>query len=247
MDAIAGEFNVCDRTVWERMRRSGFNARAWLQTERERIARETYPAHEAGESILSISARTGVDRGTLTRTMRRLGLLVRDCSAAQRARMSKLTAAERRANVAAANFVARVREIPLPEKVKRAATRTRKVGMHERELVEALRAAGIECEHQFPIGPYNVDLWLTESRVAVELYRAHPGKALMARLQGNGGAAGIVGASDPLPEVASLGGGQGLGAGGFHAGLGFGLTADDGGGGLGGHGRSPMWGCIPVV
>jgi very-short-patch-repair endonuclease len=180
--AIAAEFGVCDRTVMERMHRAGFRARSWLQAERERIAREVYPAHEAGESMLSISARTGVDRGTLTRTMRRLGLPVRDCSDAQRARMSKLTAAERRAHVAAANFVARVREIPLPEKVKRAATRTRKVGMHERELVESLRAAGVECEHQFPIGPYNVDIWLAESRVAVEVYRTHPGRALMARL-----------------------------------------------------------------
>lgn len=180
--AIGAEFGICDRTVMERMHRAGFLAREWLRTERERKAREAHPAHMAGESILAISARTGVDRNTLRKTMLRLGLPVRDCSGAQRVRMGKLTADERRANVAAANFVARVREIPLPEKVKRAATRTRKVGMHERELVEALRTAGVECEHQFPIGPYNVDLWLTESRVAVEVYRAHPGKALMARI-----------------------------------------------------------------
>jgi very-short-patch-repair endonuclease len=180
--AIAAEFGVCDRTVMERMHRAGFRAREWLRGEREVKALEAHPAHMAGESILAISGRTGVDRNTLRKTMLRLGLPVRDTSEAQRVRMRNMTAAERRANVAAANFVARVREIPLPEKVKRAATRTRKVGVRERELVEALRAAGVECEHQFPIGPYNVDLWLTESRVAVEVYRAHPGKALMARL-----------------------------------------------------------------
>lgn len=96
--------------------------------------------------------------------------------------MAKLSPDERRAHVAPANFVARVREIGAAERVARAATRSRRVGVHEREIVEELAGRGVKTEHQFPIGPYNVDIWLAESRVAVEVYRAHPDRKLMARL-----------------------------------------------------------------
>lgn len=132
--------------------------------------------------MLAISKSSKVSRPALTRAFRTAGVSMRSRSDAQRNRMAKLGAEARKAHVLPANFVARVRPIGWDEAIKRAATRSRRVGKHETEIIEELSRRGVKCEHQFPIGPYNVDIWINECRIAVEVYSAHPGRALMARL-----------------------------------------------------------------
>lgn len=55
------------------------------------------------------------------------------------------------------------------------------VGRYETELAQALNARGVSVTQQFPVGPYNIDIALDVSRVAVEVYtsglpRAKPGR-----------------------------------------------------------------------
>lgn len=176
---IADSIGACDRTVMEAFHRVGFRPLQWARDQAIQSCQPLHAAHMAGESLLSISQRTGIGRSTIIRAFKRLGLPWRDRSDGQRARMARLDADARRAHVAGANAAARVREIPIGEKIKRAATRSRRVGAHERELIEELARVGVNAEHQFPIGPYNVDLWVNEGRVAVEIYGAHPSRALM--------------------------------------------------------------------
>lgn len=179
---IAQSVGVCDRTITEHFHLAGFRVPDYLAETAARRCIPLHADHMAGESILSISRRTGISRSTILRAFERAGLDWRGRSAAQFTRMSKMDAEERRIHVARANRVARVRPIGDDEMIARAATRSRRVGKYELELIEELRRRGVECEHQFPIGVYNIDIWLNESRVAVEVYRAHPGRSLMAHI-----------------------------------------------------------------
>ena len=179
---IANSLGLCDRTISDGFHRAGFRAKEWLAQRNIERCRPLHADHLAGESLLAISQRTGIERSAIQRAFKALGLPLRNRSEGQRNRMGKLTAEARRANASAANEVARVRAIGISEKLARAATRSRRVGKYELELVEELRRRGVKCEHQFPIGVYNVDIWLTERRVAVEVYSAHPCRKLMARL-----------------------------------------------------------------
>ena len=138
--------------------------------------------YAAGESLYAISRSTGVDRSALGRRFAAAGVALRGMSAAQTVRSSRTPVDVKRAQVSKANVAARGRSMSLGEKLKRSASRSRRVGKYEAEIVEELRRRGIECDHQFPLGVYNIDIWLSEARIAVEIYRAHPGRELMTRI-----------------------------------------------------------------
>lgn len=179
---IANSLGVCERTITDGFHRAGFSFMEWRRAHLIERCRPLYADHVAGESLLSIAARTGIDRGSITRAFDLLGLPWRNRSESQFARMAKLDADARKAHVRAANAAARVRSMSISEKLARSASRSRRVGKYELEIIQELRARGVQCEHQWPFGVYNLDIWLNESRVAVEVYSAHPGRELMARL-----------------------------------------------------------------
>ncbi len=180
--SIAKSVGVCDRTVMEHFHRCGFRVNEWRTTSILERCRPLHADHVAGESVLSISKRTGIPRKTITQAFAALGLTWRNQSEGMFVRQSKMKPEERRALASAAHAAVRGRKVGVPEHVKRSATRSRRVGKFEREIIEELRSRGVDCDHQHPFGPYNLDIWLTESRIAVEVYRAHPCRKLMAKL-----------------------------------------------------------------
>jgi hypothetical protein len=109
------------------------------------------------------------------------GLHARSCSAAQVVRMAKLTSDERKSNAAAAQASVRGRAVPMDELTKRASSKSRRVGLYEREVIEEL-ARGIHCEGQYALGPYNLDVFIHECSIAVEIYSTHPDKRRLARI-----------------------------------------------------------------
>ncbi|MNE29679.1 hypothetical protein D3C80_1231690 [compost metagenome] len=54
--------------------------------------------------------------------------------------------------------------------------------MFELETIQALAQLGVTALSQEPLGPYNVDLFIEEGAVAVEIYSTHPGRERMADL-----------------------------------------------------------------
>ena len=107
---IADSIGACDRTVMEAFHRVGFRPLQWARAQSIQTCEPLHAAHMAGESLLSISQRTGIGRSTIIRAFKRLGLPWRDRSDGQRARMARLDADARRAHVAGANAAARVRD-----------------------------------------------------------------------------------------------------------------------------------------
>lgn len=179
---IARSVGCCDRTVMEAMHRAGFRYMEHRRAERMRLAEEVFAAHTAGESILAISKRIGMSRKCITRWIERAGHRQRGMSEAQRVRMAATPPEVRKQHAAAAHAARRGKPMRDEEKIRRAASRSRRIGVFERETIEHLNKLGVAAEGQYPIGPYNVDVWLHEYRVAVEIYSAHPSRKLMAHI-----------------------------------------------------------------
>ncbi len=129
--------------------------------------------YQAGESELAISLAMGISRPAVRRRLLDSGIQPRDSSSAASLRLSKMTPDQRLALSDAAH--AAVRGIPQSEEHRCdiAITRERRitnVGALEDVLDERLRASGVVTVPQKAIGRYNVDIAITESRIAVEVF-----------------------------------------------------------------------------
>lgn len=130
-------------------------------------------AYVGGESELSIANRYGVNRWTIARILRISNVQRRNGSEANFLRMARLTPEERLALAANAHIAATGRTRTFREKCQHALTKyVNQDGISEYETLLAgwLREEGIVVWQQFPVGPYNLDIALHASAIAVEVY-----------------------------------------------------------------------------
>ena len=124
-------------------------------------------SYRNGKSLLALSRELGVSRSTLGRRLVTAGIPIRDGSTANRVSMQQMSAEQRLARATAAHESLRGKTQTLDTLIKRANSRGRNIGHGELELIDALRAVGINAESQFPCGKYNIDV--TVGPIAVEI------------------------------------------------------------------------------
>jgi G:T-mismatch repair DNA endonuclease (very short patch repair protein) len=132
--------------------------------------------YEAGESEQAIARSAGCTRDSIREILTRHGVSARGRRAAGLIRAAKLSPEQRLALAEAAH--AAVRGVPQSRehrlKIARSRERNRSVRTPIEDLLAAnLRAFGIETSPQKAIGPYNVDVALTRSSIAVEVFGGH--------------------------------------------------------------------------
>ncbi len=138
--------------------------------------------HASGQSVLQMSREIGVSRTPIIRQLTQMGLEIRTGSEANRLRMARLSASERRALATAANEARRsAATAPVVDWHARnygtAQTRQRTLSAarpEEDELPRLADALGIRITRQVAVGPYNLDFRV--GSVAVEVHAAayHP-------------------------------------------------------------------------
>ena len=141
--------------------------RKWHPTDREDFARR----YLDGESVLSLSESYGVSRPAITRRLIEYGVTLRSRSETERIKWSRMSQAERDAQVAAAHDATRGKPLSLDHRIAIAASREKNgVGIHPNEsrLGALLAELGLDTRPQQAIGPYNCDLGAEP--VAVEVF-----------------------------------------------------------------------------
>ena len=131
-------------------------------------------AYLAGESELSISKRTGLERIVIRRRLLENGIAIRSGSEANRIRMSRFSKEERCAltqnSHAAAKAIPQRQRTEMLEKTAKA--KIKRIGQGEDEIIQYFFDADIPIERQAAIGIYNIDILC--GTIAVEL-RKLPG------------------------------------------------------------------------
>lgn len=141
------------------------------------IRADVVGSYEAGTSELALSERHGVSRNVIARILRNAGVERRGGSEANRLRMARMTAKERKALAAPAHEATRGMERTSEEKAKRAKTweHTKyKAGWGERMLQRMLAERGMDTVCQLACGPYNLDLGARPVAVEVHTATGHP-------------------------------------------------------------------------
>lgn len=130
----------------------------------------------AGETEQALARAFGVSRSAIKRRLINAGIIRRTMSEAHRLRASKMTASERSAQAAAAHDAVRNRRQTDEHRCKIALTnevRQHNVSRIDRRCAALLEARGVACIINKAVGRYNVDVALTESRIAVEVFGGH--------------------------------------------------------------------------
>src|SRR5262245_59895876 len=122
--------------------------------------------HADGQSVLRMANELGVSRPVIVRRLTELDLPVRSGSEANLLRAGRMSAAERRANTAAANEARRTSGGREPRGVR---TFTRR-GVHTRPDEEGIARLRPDWPRQVAVGPYNLDFRC--GPVAVEVHGA---------------------------------------------------------------------------
>lgn len=130
--------------------------------------------YQSGQSLKSISDDLGISRPTLLRRLREAGVPIRGRSEAESLKWSQMTPDQRANQVGKAH--AAVRGVPKGQAwlEARAAARVRRTSAGEQELLEMLRARGLDPEVQFPVGKYNLDLAVRPVAVEIHVQTTHP-------------------------------------------------------------------------
>lgn len=127
----------------------------------------------AGESVLAIAGMLGVSRSAIHRRLRQAGVIARNMHEAQLARWVGIDDVDRRKRqVAAANAAARGRKRSPCELMLQAASRQANLlntFPTEDALASSLRSLGVDIGQQVAVGPYNLDLAFTGTRIAMEI------------------------------------------------------------------------------
>lgn len=145
-------------------------------------------AYEGGESLLSLSRRTGLSRGVILTRLRNAGIEIRGRSDAERLKWAALRKDPKAvAHQCEKAWRARRGSKDSPDTAaRRAKTRhERKCAVHsgESEIATQLRTRGVQVEQQFPVGRYNLDVGIPSRRVSVEVVGSpwHPTHAAVLR------------------------------------------------------------------
>lgn len=186
IEELATHFGVAFETAQARLKETGvpLRTRSESAAARHRLKREQRLPEAAvrklfdeGASVLAMSKHFGASRGTIRERLQDLGLKLRSGSEANSLRMAKLTSQQRKALASKANEATRGRVRSEAELIKAAESRFKRfaadgafVSPYQRDLAKALAQRGVEFAVELPVGPYNLDIAITGSSVAVELH-----------------------------------------------------------------------------
>jgi very-short-patch-repair endonuclease len=176
---IAKSLGVSVSTVCRRLDKIGIKRRSISEAHRSRTRatiddRDIARRYREGESELSISTSIGVSRCLIRCVLERTGEPIRGRSEASSNRMAKLTEEERLELTDAAH--AAVRGVPQSEQHAFNIARGREANWSqwaspaELEIARTLTERGIDFTPQKAVGPYNIDLAIAESSIAVEVF-----------------------------------------------------------------------------
>jgi very-short-patch-repair endonuclease len=124
----------------------------------------------AGESVKKLADENGISRPALTRRLREAGVELRGRSDAERAKWATGANAERQLGAA---WKARRGQRDKPS-VRAARARTRQerqlaIGRYEDTLTRLLHRHQLSASQQHAAGPYNIDIAVSEPRIAMEI------------------------------------------------------------------------------
>ena len=125
----------------------------------------------SGKSVLQLHKEYGIERNTVSDTLLRAGIQLRNGSEANFIRMSRMTEAERRDITKSANISVRGKKQASDLRTK--ITKGREIakthmGLGEELLTDLLTHSGFNCVQQSAFQRYNIDILVNDS-VAVEL------------------------------------------------------------------------------
>lgn len=129
--------------------------------------------YNEGWSTHALAAEFKVSRNVIVNRLNRAKVQRRNRSQALRLRLSKMTPAQRKALVAKANKAIKGKKQTLQHKCNKAMRlelHPPKASKGEAFLMGMLEAAGIKYIRQRAIGPYNVDVVIPESCLALEVF-----------------------------------------------------------------------------
>ena len=181
--SIAKSVGVHERTISDHFHAAGFRAINPLHKSIRLDIRAIHAEHDAGATIQALSRKHGISRKSLASAFASRGLAVRSMSGAAAMRHTIMSPDERLTNTAAAQSARRGQVDTIETLTKRAANMKHRIGLYEREIIQELHNRGITCDGQHAIGKYNVDIFLHEPLVAVEVYSYHPGTPRMAQIR----------------------------------------------------------------
>jgi len=126
-----------------------------------------------GMSEKALSERFNVSRTPIFRTLSEAGIRRRSRSEAETLKWSQMSKDRRAARVAAAHRASTGKKKTPQQKIKAAGTRASRWQLHTTSdavsLMEQLATAGISCEAERAVGPYNIDVAVAGT-IAVELH-----------------------------------------------------------------------------
>lgn len=129
--------------------------------------------YQSGENVLAMQNATGICRARLTRILKGSGIVLRSPRERLTAWHAKATPEDRMQRAQAAHAAVRGKPHTAEHRRKIALGRhavPSNVSRTEGQLADALRAAGLAVEAQWPVGPYNLDLAVPSDRVSVEVF-----------------------------------------------------------------------------
>jgi transposase len=194
IDDLAAKYGVSRGTIYIRLVKAGVEMRTRSETTRVKAGcsigyDEILNAYNGGESINSISNRTGISRPAITRAVTRLRGTLRTQSEQEVIKWRGMTAEQRSAQVAPAHAAAKVAMIGFrpSESVYLAGARERakskRMTRYEVWICDYLISLGLEVIPQKQVGPYNVDFAINGFPVAVEVMRGVGGRKHRPRIQ----------------------------------------------------------------
>lgn len=128
----------------------------------------------AGTSLKQIASESRVDRSTILRRFKAAGVKIRGRSEAELAKWSFIkkdrAAVERQLGASWRSNKGRIRPVDVGVKLARSRYRNQsQIHAGEIPMTRLLTAKGFRVEQQFPCGPYNIDVALTELGIAIEI------------------------------------------------------------------------------
>lgn len=131
-----------------------------------------YQRYQNGESSFKLADEIGYNRGSLRNRWYKMKLQMRSAGESSLLAWHGYSAEKRSHVVAAAHIAAKLRDIPLKERFERAQSRYLRqagIGPHENKFLKLLRAKVVEFHQQYPVSQFNVDFYLPQYNLAVEI------------------------------------------------------------------------------
>jgi very-short-patch-repair endonuclease len=126
-----------------------------------------------GNSLVSVGKRFGMTKPAVVKRLRERGVEIRTLAESSQLRFARMGEEERRSLTEPAHVAVRGQPRGFEAKCRAAETREgqQKIGsVLEAEMVEMLRERGVSPRIQVAVGPYNIDLAIEETSIAVELF-----------------------------------------------------------------------------